>query len=252
MTKPGGLQDHQIRLMVVDEEPLMLDLLEQGLSKVEAFEVVGRTGSPQAAPEVAAESKPDVVLIVSRAEHLAENMNAGRIINSVPCAPGIVLLAEREDLHVLKRQVFDQGPGWSFLLRDSMTGIHDLEHVIHSSAKGLTTIGNGLSDGDSSESDKQELQLTFRQRRVLALVTAGLSNQGIAEQLEVSNRTVEYHLNEVYRRMEYGDTIHFNRRVCAAMQFRESGEDYKALPPAAWRHPFDGRRPLPALMPMTE
>lgn len=233
MTKPAERQDRQIRLMVMDEEPLMLDLLEQGLSKIEGFVVVGTAGDPHAAPEVATESRPDVVLIVSRTEHLAESIEAGRIIKSRVRSPGVVLLAEREDVCVLRRKVFDQGPGWSYFLRDSMAGMNDLEQAIRSSAMGLTTIGEALAGGEIAESDSQEIQLTLGQRRVLALVTAGLSNQAIAEQLNVSYRTVEYHLNEVYRRMEYGDAIKFNRRVCAAMRFRESGAEYTASLPAA-------------------
>ena len=114
-----------------------------------------------------------------------------------------------------------------------MAGGDDLEQAIRSSAMGLTTIGEALAGGEITKSDGQEIRLTLGQQRVLALVTAGLSNQAIAEQLNVSNRTVEYHLNEVYRRMEYGDAIKFNRRVCAAMRYRESGAECKVSLPAA-------------------
>lgn len=223
MTNTDDKHGPPIRMMVVDEEPLMLDLLERGLSKIDGFAVVGTARDRHSALEVAGQSRPDVVLVVNRAAQVADCIEMGQTIKSQLPALGIVLLAERADLSVLRQRVFDQGPGWSYFLRDSIDGVRDLEQAIRSAAVGLTTIGEALAGGSAGDPDGPKWQLTLGQERVLALVADGLSNQAIAEQLEVSYRTVEYHLNEVYRRMECGDAIKFNRRVCAALHYRKSG-----------------------------
>jgi DNA-binding NarL/FixJ family response regulator len=45
-------------------------------------------------------------------------------------------------------------------------------------------------------------QLTDREREVLGLVTDGLTNKEVAQQLNLSERTVNFHLNNVYSKLQ--------------------------------------------------
>ena len=58
--------------------------------------------------------------------------------------------------------------------------------------------------------------LSGREREVLGLLAAGLSNAGIAAELVLSERTIDAHLRSVFGKLEMPDSKHDNRRVQAA------------------------------------
>jgi DNA-binding CsgD family transcriptional regulator len=58
--------------------------------------------------------------------------------------------------------------------------------------------------------------LSGREREVLQLLAAGLSNAGIAAELVLSERTIDAHLRSVFGKLELPDSRHDNRRVQAA------------------------------------
>jgi len=58
--------------------------------------------------------------------------------------------------------------------------------------------------------------LSGREREVLRLLAAGLSNAGIAAELVLSERTIDAHLRSVFGKLELPDSRHDNRRVQAA------------------------------------
>jgi len=58
--------------------------------------------------------------------------------------------------------------------------------------------------------------LSTREREVLGLLAAGLSNAGIAAELVLSERTIDAHLRSVFGKLELPDSKHDNRRVQAA------------------------------------
>ena len=67
--------------------------------------------------------------------------------------------------------------------------------------------------------------LTQREREVLRLLAAGLSNAGIAAQLVLSERTIDAHLRSVFDKLDLPGSRHDNRRIqAAAVWAHESGE----------------------------
>ena len=73
--------------------------------------------------------------------------------------------------------------------------------------------------------------LTRREREVLGLLAAGLSNAGIAAQLVLSERTIDAHLRSVFDKLDLPDSRDDNRRVqAAAVWARESGERHVPEP----------------------
>jgi DNA-binding NarL/FixJ family response regulator len=61
--------------------------------------------------------------------------------------------------------------------------------------------------------------LTRRERQVLELVAGAASNAAIAEQLGVSTRAVERHINSIFLKLQLGDSNRLNRRVQAALLY---------------------------------
>jgi DNA-binding CsgD family transcriptional regulator len=75
------------------------------------------------------------------------------------------------------------------------------------------------SDGASPQVRREPSRLSGlsgREREVLRLLAAGLSNAGIAAELVLSERTIDAHLRSVFGKLEVPDSRHDNRRVQAA------------------------------------
>jgi DNA-binding CsgD family transcriptional regulator len=71
--------------------------------------------------------------------------------------------------------------------------------------------------GDQVRREPSRLSaLSGREREVLRLLAAGLSNAGIAAELVLSERTIDAHLRSVFGKLEMPDSKHDNRRVQAA------------------------------------
>ena len=61
--------------------------------------------------------------------------------------------------------------------------------------------------------------LTAREREVLALLAAGRSDRGISESLYVTQKTVEFHTRNIFRKLDVPADRAHNRRVHAAVTF---------------------------------
>lgn len=63
------------------------------------------------------------------------------------------------------------------------------------------------------------IRLTAREREVLALLAAGQSDRGISESLYVTQKTVEFHTRNIFRKLDVPADRAHNRRVHAAVTF---------------------------------
>lgn len=78
--------------------------------------------------------------------------------------------------------------------------------------------------------------LTRRERAILAELATGRSNAGIAEHLELSERTVEKHINALFAKLGLTEDGISNRRVRAALLFLAATSGSEALRGTGWGH----------------
>jgi len=68
--------------------------------------------------------------------------------------------------------------------------------------------------------DRQGIQgLTEREREILELVSAGLSNTAIAGRLSVMDRTIESHITRIFTKLDLAPGPDENRRVMAVLMY---------------------------------
>ncbi|HZD79115.1 MAG TPA: LuxR C-terminal-related transcriptional regulator [Actinomycetota bacterium] len=111
--------------------------------------------------------------------------------------------------YLLKERVFDVA-----ILVDALRRIADAECVID------PTIVSRLV-GRRRRADALEA-LTPREREVIGLVAAGLSNSAIAEHLYVTERTVEAHTKQIFQKLALEADPGSNRRVLAVLAYLRS------------------------------
>lgn len=111
-----------------------------------------------------------------------------------------------------------------------------LAALVGESASPIQSNGHGPSPPAIANNGSRLSSLTHREREVLRLLAAGLSNAGIAAQLVLSERTVDAHLRSVFDKLELPGSRHDNRRIqAAAVWAQESAERHVPEPDLASR-----------------
>jgi len=110
-------------------------------------------------------------------------------------------------------------------------GILGKTPVAHSLVDALRRLGEGETVVDPTivtrllrrrrERDPVD-ELSERERDVLGLVAEGLSNDAVGKRLFISERTVEAHVKQIFRKLRIDQEADTNRRVLAVLAFLRS------------------------------
>ncbi|WP_370617354.1 response regulator [Mumia qirimensis] len=190
-----------IRVLLVDDQPLIRTGLRALLDAEDSIEVVGEAGDGERALAVALEERPDLVLMDVQMPVL-DGIEATRRIVADPrlAAVRVVILTN----YGLDEYVFDalRAGASGFLVKD--TAPADLIQALRVVADGDALLSPGVTRSLISEfvarpADVVETEtldaLTNREREVVALVGRGLSNDEIAQHLVISPTTAKTHVS---------------------------------------------------------
>jgi DNA-binding NarL/FixJ family response regulator len=227
-TPPPG----PIRVMVVDDQPMIRMGLGMILQTEPDMELVAEASDGAEAVAVAAAVRPDVVLMDVRMPVL-DGIAATRAITGAGTAGAVIIVTTFDDEEYLLDSV--RAGAFGFLLKDAgpdllTTGVriaHAGEVLIDPSMTRTLLehrlrdeLGAAPSGGTPAVAPEQLAllaTLTPREREVLAAVARGASNAEIAAELWVSEATVKTHISGVLAKT--GSTS----RVQAAVFAYESG-----------------------------
>ena len=189
-----------IRLLIADDHPVVRQGLATLLIPRNGVEVVGEAENGRQAIDLARELQPDVILmdvvmpdmtgIEATAEIKVENPDA-RIL--------ILTSFSTEDKLVSAIKAGALG----YLLKDAQPD--DLFHAIRSVYRGQLTLPPEMALDllqVSKQPDELESSLTERENEVLLAVAEGLSNQEIAQKLNIGANTVRTHISSLLRKLE--------------------------------------------------
>jgi DNA-binding NarL/FixJ family response regulator len=190
-----------IRLLLVDDHPIVREGLAAVLSDQFDFEVIGTAGSISEAGTQARELRPDVLL-------LDLELPDGNGADLLP-----TLLTDLPELAVLIFTAYDDDDRLRAALRAGAKGYLLKGAPAERIARAIRIVHNGglfLEPGAASavlgrtiptpHSTSGE-ELTDREREVLRLVVAGLPNKQIAATLGITERTAKFHLSSLMRKL---------------------------------------------------
>ncbi|MFC5747561.1 response regulator [Actinomadura rugatobispora] len=212
-----------IRVLLADDEAMIRAGVRAILSADPAIEVVAEAGDGREAVERSLAHRPDVVLLDIRMPRLDGLAAAAELRRVLPETSVVMLTTFGEDEYIA-RALSDGASG--FLLKSGDP--HELIAGVHAVAQGaaylspkvahrvITELGGGrMSHGSAAR--RRTDTLTPREREVLALVGAGLSNAEIARRLHVVEGTVKAYVSAILTRLEV------RNRVQAAIIAYEAG-----------------------------
>lgn len=185
-----------VRILLVDDHPLVRDGLRARLESAPHLAVVGEAGSGQEALQQAGELQPDLVL-------MDVNMRGGSGIEATTQLttrhPGIaVLMLSMHDKPEYVSQAMQAGAR-GYVLKDAPG--KDIVLAIDTVMGGGIYYSAALARQLASPMALPSDQLTVREHEVLKHIAAGQSNKQIARDLDLSVRTVETHRLNIKRKL---------------------------------------------------
>ncbi|MEJ3750736.1 response regulator transcription factor [Actinomycetes bacterium KLBMP 9797] len=212
-----------IRVLLADDEAMIRAGVRAILAADPEIEVVAEAGDGREAIELARSHRPDVVLLDIRMPQLDGLAAAAELRRAAPDTAVVMLTTFGEDDYIA-RALGDGASG--FLLksgdpRELIAGVRAVAAgAAYLSPRVAHRVINELRDGRMSRGAAARTQLetlTDREREVLALVGAGLSNAEIAKRLFLVEGTVKSYVSTILTRLGV------RNRVQAAIIAHEAG-----------------------------
>ncbi len=197
-----------IKVLIVEDQRMLRTALSALLSLEDDIDVVGSAGDGMEGMELTRQLKPDVV-IADIEMPKKTGLELANWIKDQELATRVIIVTTFARSGYLRRAL-DAGVS-GYLLKDSPGDV--LPNAIRTVYNGGRTIDPELATQAWSESDP----LTDRERQVLRLSTAGLTNSQIASKLNLNDGTVRNYISEAISK------LNANNRIDAARIARDKG-----------------------------
>ena len=208
-----------IRILLADDHKFFRDGVRSLLNSVHDFEVVGEAMNGEEAISLAAEVKPDVILMDLQMPGLNGVEATRRIVDVLPNV-GIIVVTMFEDTDSVLAAMRAGARGYILKDADEDVLLRSIRSVAHGEALFSPSIARRLltylADVTPSASRLSFPELTEREREVLALIADGLNNQELADRLGCSLKTARNHVSNVLSKLHAVDRNEAIARARAA------------------------------------
>ena len=211
-----------MRVVIADDAMLIREGTARLLEEA-GVEVAGTAGDAPRLLRIVATEHPDVAIIDIKMPptFTNEGLVAAEQIRSSHPGVGVLVLSQYLEARYATRLLQDHPEALGYLLKERVSDISVLKDALQRIAEGECvldpTIVARLLRRPRRPGPLDEL--TEREREVLGLIAEGRSNQGIAETLVLSPKTVEAHVGRILAKLGIDEAPDYHRRVLAVLAF---------------------------------
>ncbi len=215
-----------MRIALADDSVLLREGLAQIL-RAQGFEVVAEAGNAQELLDAVARTEPDVAVVDIRMppSHTDEGLALAEELRERYPRVAVLVLSQYVEAEYALRLLERNEQGAGYLLKDRVLDVAELTDAIRRVARGGCVVDPTLVAQlvDRPREDDGLGELTEREREVLGLMAAGLTDRGIGERLFVTPKTVETHVRHIFAKLELPSGAAENRRVHAVLAYMRRG-----------------------------
>jgi len=214
-----------IRILLADDHALFRQGLRSLLEAEGDLRVIGEAKDGREALRAALETNPDVILMDIQMPGLDGAEATKEILKEKPDAKVVMLTMYRQDAYVFEAV---KAGARGYLLKDASAD--ELIDAVRRVAAGEVLLDAELAeqiirDFRAKEAEipkSRRADLTDREVQILRLLAQGATNQEIADELGISEKTVRNRLSEIFAK------LHLNNRTQAALfAIREGLADFE-------------------------
>ena len=200
-TQPPAL----IKVMIVDDHPMVAEGIQSILESYDDINVVGCLPNGRAAIDSVAELDPDVILMDLNMPEIG-GLSATEILLERQPDTRIVILSMHDNPEYISSALSHGAMG--YILKDVPTD--EIKLAIDTVMRGERYLCTG-AQGSLEPKDAAREALTEREQTILLQLAQGKSNKEVAQTLDISVRTVETHRKNIKRKLGISSTAGLTR-----------------------------------------
>lgn len=191
-------------VFLVDDHTILLNGIISILKESDTFEVIGSAGTVGDALDFLLKKQPDV-LITDYNLPDDDGLSLVRKVKRLFPDIKIIVLSMHDEGHLVK-EILKEGVNGYVLKKDSE---NELVQALSDVAAGKTYLSNDINKLliQSLHGDDEQRLLTEREREILKLIAKECTNKDIAEELFISERTVETHRKNIFRKTKTNSLV---------------------------------------------
>jgi len=195
-----------IRVLIVDDHPMVAEGIQSILETYDDILVVGTLGTGQEAVDLAPDLAPDVILMDLNMPGLSGLVATEMLLEHSPDTR-ILILSMHDSPEYISTALSHGAMG--YILKDVPTD--EIKQAIDTVMQGQRYLCTGAKGSiEPKQSDGREA-LTGREQTILLQLAQGKSNKEVAMTLDISVRTVETHRKNIKRKLGISSTAGLTR-----------------------------------------
>jgi DNA-binding NarL/FixJ family response regulator len=215
----------KLRVVIAEDHYLVREGTRRTLDDEADIEVVAVVGTAPELEHVVPRVQPDVIVTDIRMPpgHRTEGIDAALRIRAANRDIGVVVLSQYADATYALELLSDGTQGVAYLLKERVGNPAQLVDAVRTVADGGSVIDPDvvatLVQQNAHRSSSPLRHLTERELEVLEQMAQGRTNAGIAEQLHLSESSIEKYSTSIFLKLGITDESQMHRRVAAVLTF---------------------------------
>ncbi len=228
-----------IGVVLAEDHYLVREGTRQVLEAAGDVKVLAAVGTAHELLDAVNRLRPNAVLTDIRMppDHHMEGIQAAHQIRQRHSTVGVVVLSQHADAAYAFALLEHGTAGLAYLLKERVTDRAELIRALRETIAGRSVIDPAVVDALMRRRVRQATSplrdLTPRELEVLSQMAQGRTNRAIAQQLHLSQSSIEKHVSTIFTKIGLAEEEATNRRVTAVLTYlREEAGRHHPQPPA--------------------